>query len=418
VTLPEGVTAGGTDVLVNYIADVSTLVPESEIASLPYIKFENEFLVDNEAVGEQPTSNVLDTNGNFTHNLRRAGSHIAVNVSSIAAGGGLTVSGTTITKVVDALVVVTAGSGYQVDLGSAIKSDLGVSAVPSNVKLVKLLSFERVNLNNANEVTSVDNTYDIVNYYLDDNSYDLEVALENTSLNTTTVVLPQTAGNVEARLNTGDVVRVSFYYITTSDYEQLYYSKNGTHITDKIFVDISRISLASGFKNAAGDLKGNIIITNYNQPVSNTAYSVDYDYIAPKENERITVTFNHNTLANTATYAIENVRPITADVLVKMAAAKIIDVDIRIVVLNEYLDQVETVKQDAIDAVSSFLNASSLGTTVDSSDVINHLYSVSGIDRVRILTFSVGESGNLLSVTAERNEYLDAGTVNIEVEER
>ena len=418
ITLTDGVATGSTSVLVNYIANVSTLIPESEISLLPYTKFENHFLINEATIGAQPTSNILDSNGNFTHNLRRAGSNIVVTASSLAAEGNLTISGKTIHKITDALVVVTAGSGYEINISAAITSDMGVSSLPSTVKVVKLVSVERVNLNNANEITSIDNTYDIVNYKLNDNSYDLSVALEDSTLGSTEVVLPETSGNAAAQLNTGDVVRVTFYYINTSDYEQLYFSKNGSHVTDKTFVDVTRISLASGFKNAAGELKGNLSVRNYNQPVSNTSYSVDYDYVGPKENERITVTFNHNTLPNTATTTIENVRPITADVLIKMASAKTIDVSIKIIVLDEYLDQIETVKQDAIDAVSNFLNASSLGTTVDASDVSNHLYSVPGIDRVRIITFSVGDSGNLLSVTAEKNEYLDAGTVDIEVEER
>ena len=418
ISLTDGVSSGGTQVLVNYIANVSTLIPESEISSLPYLKYYNKFLVDSEIIGEQPTSNVLDVNGNFTANLRKGGSNIKVTTSSIPSEGSITISGTTVKKVVDALTVVTSGSGYNIDLQSAIKSNLGVTAVPSTVKVTKLVSVERVNVNGFNVVTSVDNEYDVVNYHIKDNAYDLDFALENNSLNSTTVVLPQTSGNTDAILTTGDVVRVSFYYTTNNDYENLYFSRSGTQITDKVFVDISRVSLASGFKDSAGELKGNIVVSNYNQPTSNTSYEVDYNYVGPKENERITITFNHNQLANDATYAIESVRPITADVLVKMALAKSIDVNLRIIILDEYLDQEETVTQDAIDAVNSFLNANSLGTTVDSSDVINHLYSVPGIDRVRILTFSVGDSGNLLSVSAEKNEYLEAGTVTIEVEER
>jgi len=122
------------------------------------------------------------------------------------------------------------------------------------------------------------------------------------------------------------------------------------------------------------------------------------------------------TACSTATNAIESVRPITADVLIKAADAKVIDVNLLIVLLPEFTEQEQTVKQDAIDAVTSFLNASSLGTTVDASDVINVLYSVNGIDRVRVVNFSVGDSGNLLSMTAAKNEYLSAGTVTITVD--
>jgi hypothetical protein len=418
IILPENVTSFGTSVLVNYIANVLTLVPEDELSNLPFTKNNNKFLVAGEVSGEQPTSNLIDDDNNFTSNLRRAGSNIKVAVSSIPSEGIITISGTTVHKVTDALVVVTSGSGYEIDLQSAIKTDLNTTSISSNIQIMKLVSLERVLLDNSGQVDYIDNNYDIVNYYLKNNSYDLDVSLENSSISKTKVVLPQTSENVEARLNTGDIVRATFYYIYTNNYEQLYFSKDGTHITDKYFIDISRVSLASGFKDSSGSISGNITVSNFNQPVNNTVYNVSYDYTAPKENERITVTFNHNTLANDATNAIENVRPITADVLVKIAEPVIINVYSKIVLLSEYQTQSLTVVQDAIEAVTSFLTASSLGTTVDASDVINKLYSVNGIDRVRIINFSVGNSGNLLSVTAEKNQYLDAGTVTIEVEER
>lgn len=418
ITLPEDVAADGTSVLVNYISAVSTLISEQEVDDLPATGFRNKFIISNTLLGEQPTSNTYDDTGSVVHNLRRASSNISVDMSSIPGEGSVSISGTTIHKVVDALVVVTAGSGYQVDVSSAIRSDLGVSSLSSTVKLVQLTSFERVDVDSFGNVESVDNTYDIVNYSLQDNSHDLEVALENSSLNSTSLTLPQTSNNVAARLDTGDIVRVTFYYTVSGDSEQIYFSRNGTKTTDKVFYHVDRIALASGFKDASGELKGNIVVRNFNQPTSNTIYSVDYNYVAPKENERITVTFNHNAIVNDATDAIENVRPITADVLVKEAAAKEIDVYIKIILLPEYVSQQQTVVQDAVDTVTSFLNATSLGTTVDASDVVNVLYSVSGIDRVRIITFSIDDSGNLLSITAENNEYLSAGDVTIEVEER
>ncbi|KKN50069.1 hypothetical protein LCGC14_0636440 [marine sediment metagenome] len=417
IILQQNSSTSGTEVLINYIADVNILIPESEITNLPYIKSNNKFTIGGSIIGEQPTSNLLDSDSNFTYNLRKSGSNLRVDIASTPSKGSITISGTTINKIVDTLVVVESGSGYEVDLQSAIALDLGTS-IPSSVKVIKLVSLERVILDNTGAVTSVDNTYDIVNYKLRDNAYDLEVALEDSTLSTTKILIPQTSGNVVAMLGAGDTVRVSFYYIDTNYSTQLYFSKNGTQITNKVFVDISRITLGSGFKNATSNLVGNLTVKNFNQPVSNTSYHIDYNYIAPKENERITVTFNHNALINTITNSIENVRPITADVLIKEADKKDIDVSIKIVLLPEYINQFQTIRQDSIDIVSSFLNSNSLGTTVDASDIINILYSIPGIDRVRIITFSHGNSGNVLSISAKKNEYLDAGTVTIEVEDR
>lgn len=418
ITLDSSVSTGGTDVLVTYIANVSTLLPETELSDLPALRNFNKFSIGTDVLGAQPTSNLLDSNNEITNNLRRAATNIRVAVDGTSGTGSMVVSGTTRHKVVDALVVATSGSGFEIDLQSAIKSDLGVSTLPSGIKVTKLISFERVNVNTSGVITSVDNVYDISNYKLQDNSYDIDVALKDENLNSTKVTLSETTGNTEARLNTADIVRVTFYYIKTNDSELLSFSRNGTQVTDKIFQSISRVSIGSGFKNPAGDLEGNVTLSTFNQPTNNTAYQADYDYVAPKENERITVTYNHNRLMNDATTAIEDVRPITADVLIKEAVAKSIDVTVRIVLLPEFEDQEQTVTQDAIDAVSSFLTANSLGTTVDASDIINTLYTVGGVDRVRILNFSTGDSGNKLSITADRNEFLEAGVVNIVIEER
>lgn len=419
ISLPEDSVAVGASVLVNYVANVSTLISEIDLTSLPILKSSNKFIIGDSASGEQPTSNLLDSSGNFTHNLRRAGSNIYVNLKSIPSAGTIVVAGTTIKKLEDVLVTVTAGNGYKVDLQSAILEDLGLSSVPSGVKLIKVYSVEGVTINNSTQaILSVDNVYDMTNYKIQDNAYDLDMALEDSSLNSTSVLLSSTTNNTTNLLNTGDVVRVTLYYTKANDTEQLYFSKSGIKVTDKTFIDISRVSVGSGLTNTSGVVEGNITISNYNQPINGTSYSASYDYLAPKENERITVTFNHNNLINTSTLSIEDVRPITADVLVKAAVAKQIDVSIKIIILPSQLDQEQTILQDAVDAVTSFLSSSSLGSTVDASDVINALYAVSGIDRVRVLNFSSGDSGNVLSISAERNEYLDAGTITIEVEER
>jgi hypothetical protein len=408
---------GYTDVLATYAANIQSLVPTTELSALPITKDGYYFSISGSTSGNQPTSNIL-SGGAIVKNLRRAASHLRTTASAIGSSGSISITGTTRHKVTDALVVVVSGNGYNIDLSSAILSDSGLSTIPSDLRVSQLNSVERVNVSNAGLVTSVDNTYDIVNYRINDNSSDIEVGISDTTLNSTTVSLPRTDDNTEAILITGDIVRVTFYYTIEDDVEQLFFSKNGTQITDKIFLDIDRVSLSSGFLNAAGSVTGEIAINNHNQPLDNTAYNVDYDYTAPKENERITVTFNANDTIRDATLLIEDVRPITADVLSKEAEAKDIDISVKIVILTEFQESEDTVVQDSIDSITAFLNANSLGTTVDASDVVSNLYTVSGIDRVRVLNFSTGSSGNLLSITANSSQYLRAGTVSVEAEER
>lgn len=417
VYLATDVSYDGEEVLVNYAANVLSLIPETNIEDFPAIQYNNQFSINGNILGEQPTSNII-SGTTVVQNLRRAASNIKVTVGAIPSSGTISLSGSSIKKVSDVLVTATSGTGLVVDLASAIRDDLGTSSIPTTIKVVKLNKIERVNINSSRQVTSVDTIYDIVNYKLLDNFYDLDVALKDTALGATKILLPETSNNLDAPLVTGDVVRVTFYYINTSDSETLYFSRNGTQITEKVYSSISRITSNYGFQNTSGETIGTFSIKNFNQPLSNTSYNVDYDYVAPKENERITITYNYNKLITDATLTIENVRPITADVLIKEASARDIDVDIRIVLLSEYANQEQTVIEDARDAITSFLNANSLGTTVDSSDIVDKLYSVAGIDRVRIMSFGFSDAGNVLSVTAKKNEYLRAGTVTIISESR
>lgn len=418
VTLPENIDGYNTDVLATYISNVNTLLPATELGALPATKDGYQFVVSSTLLGEQPTSHIRDGNGNIIKNLRRAASNIRITAAAIGSAGALGIVGTSVGKVVDALVVISSGNGYDIDLADAIKDDLGVTTLGSNIRVSQIESVERVNLDTSSVVESVDNVYDIINYRIANNTFDIERGIEDSSLNSTSVSLPRTSGNTEALLDTGDIVRVTFYYLVEEDTEQLFFSRNGQQTTDKVFFEVDRIQVSSGFLDSTGTLRGEIVVTNHNQPIANSTYEVDYDYTAPKENERITITFNSNDVPRNTTLSIEDVRPITADVLIKEADARVIDMSIRVVLLSEFIGQEQTVLQNAIDSVTTFLNANSLGGTIDASDVINNLYSVSGIDRARILNFSTGDSGNVLSVTAERNEYLQAGLIDIQIEER
>lgn len=417
ITLPDNIDGYEVDMLVTYVADVNTLLPATDMSNLPTSKLGHYFVVNNALVGEQPTSHLFDNNI-ISDNLRRAASNIKVTANSIGSAGSLGIAGSSFRKLADSSVVIQSGNGYDIELSQAIMSDLGVTSLDSSVYVAKIKSVERVDVNSAGEITAVDNTYDIANYRIGDNSCDVDVGIVDSSLNATTISLARTDGNTAALLNTGDVVRVTFYYIVEGDSEQLFFSRNGDKITNLVFLSVDNISVSSGFTDATGAIQGEITVKNLNQPVANTGYAVDYNYTAPKENERITITFNANDVPRANTMSIESVRPITADVLQKDADAKVIDMTINIVLLPDYIGQEQVVVQNATDTVTQFLNANSLGTTVDASDVVNALYRVSGIDRAVILGFSSGTSGNVLSITAERKEYLQAGVVVINTEVR
>ena len=159
-----------------------------------------------------------------------------------------------------------------------------------------------------------------------------------------------------------------------------------------------------------------IIIQNGRYNLKTTA---NYDYTAPKQNERITIRYNLNKLIPDTTLLVENVRPISADVLVKEAKPIYIDVELNIVVKPEYVNNSNIVVQNVKDAVTSSLNISKFGQIIDSSDVIVTAQSVEGVDRVRIIQFNkADESGSVLSISAENNEYLQSNNVIINLETR
>ena len=204
-----------------------------------------------------------------------------------------------------------------------------------------------------------------------------------------------------------------------NDRETLFFSKSGSAITDKAFAKINTISRVSGFTNSVGTVSGSLSIDSINQPDTNSAYLVDYDYTAPKENERITINYEYNKLIQDATYEIESTRPITADVLVKEATKITIDVTASIIVLPSYETSKENVKQDVADNISGTISATTLGSTIDASDIINNTYNVAGLDRITINIFNkTGATGTKKSLVAEKNEYFAAGTITVTVENR
>jgi uncharacterized phage protein gp47/JayE len=172
-------------------------------------------------------------------------------------------------------------------------------------------------------------------------------------------------------------------------------------------------------QDSGGTVSGAMQIDTLNQPTENESYLVDYNYTAPKENERITINYEFNKLIVDATEAVEEKRPITADVLVKAAAKIECDVTAVIIVEPAYKDKESTVKQDVADNITSTLTATSLGTILDSSDIVDNVYNVEGVDRVRITRFNrANVAGTKLSITAEKSEYIAPGTVTVTTEDR
>jgi hypothetical protein len=119
------------------------------------------------------------------------------------------------------------------------------------------------------------------------------------------------------------------------------------------------------------------------------------------------------------TFAIERTRPIGSDVLVKAAIPIRINITLAIVVEKGYETSSSVVAQNVQDAVTQALNAAELGTTIDESDSLIIAGAIAGVGRVRSTRFNRdGEVGRVLSIVAQKNEYIIANDVVVEIEER
>ncbi|MCK9567792.1 baseplate J/gp47 family protein [Candidatus Pacearchaeota archaeon] len=428
ITLLKSAGVAGEIVEVNYLANITQLVPSVILSQLPIYRNQNGFYFGTgNTFGVQPTTHIYDIPISLipdpappvNMNLRKAPSRLKLTIAGTISPGVITVSGTTISGIFDGVFTATA-NGLAQDLSPLIRSALGLNSnqsIPNNVSIISLVGFEKVEMSGT-EVISVDHVYDVFGYGIRDNIFSKFEATTDTSLSTTQIKLPSTVGNNINSPKIGDKVRVTFYISKTSDIENVSFSKSGNLYTQKIFAFVDVVSVSSGFTSNTSQA-ATLSIAPQNQPIQGTRYSAYYDYLAPKPNERITIRYNANQVITDNTFAIEQTRSIGADVLVKAAVPILVNLTIAIVVSRGFETSSAVVVQNVKDAITNALNSTALATTVDASDFINVAYTVSGVDRARILAFNKdGVVGQVLSITAQSNQYIQANKVLVQIETR
>ena len=413
----------GTLVECNYVANIRVLLPATLLSQLPAVRDGNQFdttVATPLADSVQPMTFVFSSPGVVEMGLRLAPSRLQLTIAGSISVGTLTVTGTTFDRVESAILSVSE-NGLTHDLSTVIKQFLelqSIQTVPTNIQLVRVVSVEKVTTAAALEVLSVDHTYDVLGYHLRSNAFFKAESVQDAFLSKTQFTLPSTVDNQSNAPIVGDRLRVTFYIANTEDTENISFSKSGTLYTNKTFALVDIIAISSGFTSGQSQ-NATLTVSNQNQPVSGGRYSVTYDYLAPKPNERITIRYNCNQLIKDATLNIQSVRPISADVLGKASVPIYIDVEMAIVVTTAYLNSSNIVAQNVRDALSSAMTASALNTVLDSSDLTNAAYTVDGVDRVRIISFNKEDAaGSVLSIQAQKNEYLQANNITVTVESR
>lgn len=350
---------------------------------------------------------------------------IGATVDQVVNTGSINIAGTTLTKAVD-IVFTATNTGLKLNLNEAVRKALSLSStvsIPSNVKLARVIKVEKVVTASPTDdrVLDILTTYDVKNTAIRNNLLYGNEMLQDFTLQNLDFVLPSTTNNlmnVETHnLPTlGDKIRITFYYTTDNDSEVLAYTRNGTLYTNKQFTYINKIYSSSGFKTSQST---KFTATSFTQPGLGSRFKAFYDYLAPKQNERILVRYNYNKLISDVTFSIENTRPINADVLIRQAKEVLLDLTINVVIADEAKSSQTTVLQNLRDKLLSALTTNALGEIVDVPTLINVAQGVTGVARARILYFNkTGGIGQVLKVQAQNDEFFAPNNLIINTETR
>ncbi len=359
-------------------------------------------------------------------NLRQAPTRLSNNiVDQVVNTGTITITGSTLGKAQD-IVFVATSTGLRLNASEAIRKALNLSSIaslPTNVKLSRIVKVEKVVTVSANDDTVLEvlATYDVKNTTIQNNLLYANEMLSNSSLSNLEFILPSSQNNtINVQTHNlpkiGDKLRITFYYTTENDTENLSYTRNGILYTNKKFSLLNKIFVASGFK-ASQSTK--ITATSFTQPSLGARYKAFYDYLAPKQNERVVVRYNYNKLISDVTFNIEASRPINADVLVREAKLILLDLTMNVVIADDFKTSTATVLQNLRDKLNSAMTTNILGSVIDVPTLINVAQAVKGIARARVLYFNkTGGLGQKLIMQAQADEFFAPNNVITNVETR
>jgi len=396
----------GEQATVKYSADISTIVPTSELSSLPISGSESSNLLLTNNLSEL-TSSIQPTSFNFNEDLsinsiQREGScQLLVSLSGIPNFGSIKITGTTFERLTLNGFAGNMYDGNILDLKSILKSYLAVNNIPENYFVGRVSS-----------VKIGSQTLDLNNYSIKNNSYDSNVASSLSSLSDFQVKIPDTSYNNLVSYTSGTTIECVFDLMIPNNSETLFFYSSEDRITEKYFLRISNISVTSGLRSLSGILSGSISISSFNQPTQGSGYFSDYNFKAPKDGERISVNYNLNKIIIDSTSAIETVRPITADVIVKEAFSLPADVTGTIVVTSGFENEQDSIVENVSNAISNLLNTATLGGLIDYSDLISTGASIQGVDSIDISLFNEsGKTGRRSFLQALDNQNIVAGIV-------
>jgi len=191
-------------------------------------------------------------------------------------------------------------------------------------------------------------------------------------------------------------------------------ASNNRQVSYKRFATIDRVTL-SDVQAPDDPSYTNIKIQRFQAPLDNSVYGLNYTYKAPKEGERITISYLYNKLINDVTKDVESQRLINTDILVKAG----IEVPLVVGLSAVLADGVNPVSaQSSITTrISELLNSNALGGSLEPSFVVSELFrAIPGLVSVNFTRFTrKSDPSGVKSITFNDNEYYSIEPVNITV---
>lgn len=407
--------SSGSSVYCSYVANIQLILAKSPLSSAPFSgSDESSSLSDSSFLTIDPSYQPIIFKYNSLSSVidyvKYSPSSLILDVSDSTRPGKIKISGTTLTRANFTVTYGVDATNLTFDLSSYIKKLFDKSSLDSSYYIARIDEAYIVDDYGQNIFSFDINGYNILN-----SEYDVTFAQSNPDLTNTKFTLMSTQKNLSAPLSSGARVSISLLVAKEDDFEEIYFSTNGRAYSSKSYGFISRISVSSGFRGTAGNTIGNLAAYTLNQPPVNTIFYSNYKFKAPKEGERITIRYNINRLLIDATNAIESVRPVSADVLIKEAAEILVDVSGQILINENQTQNTSFIVQNAADEISKVLSTNSLGSTVDYSDIISAVSRVSGVDSINISLFNIsGNTGRKSFIRALDNQTINPGNIFLE----
>ena len=363
--------------------------------------------------GSQPV--IFDTNadGEITNIIGGSPANLSIEVGGIIRPGKIKVIGEIATMISGDISVGEDSFGLKLSLGPIISSNLEMPQLPEDIFISKVYEAKLVDSSG-----NLKGRFDLLGGSLNRNIYSKETFFASEEISNTQLLLPSTPKNSSMSMMPGDNIEIKFM-VSRSGFNDVYFYASDIIYTKDMFSRIESISVSSGFRSSGGELVGTISVGTLSEPGAGDIYLADYSFIAPKEGERITVEYNVNSSILEATKAIELVRPITADVLIKEAFKLDVEVDGQIVISEDFLSESTRIIEDATAAIVNILSSEKMGTTIDYSDIISVATSIEGVDSLNISRFCLaGEVGRRAFIKALDNQYIAPGIIQLDMVSR